>query len=92
MMKKKNHYNEIITILNRLHKNYPGYTFGQHIDTALSDYTDVWGLTDKELLFALEKYESELEIDSHSDLNIEKIVEDGKNLNLNTDEEYYEEY
>lgn len=89
-MKKKNHYNEIITVLSRLHKTYPAYTFGQHIDTALSDYTDIWSITDKELLFALEKYESELELDHNPSLDIEKIIKDGKELNLD-DEEYFDE-
>jgi len=91
-MKKKNHYNEIITVLGRLHRSYPGYTFGQHIDTALSDYTDIWSLTDKELLFALEKYESELEMDHNTDLNIEKIIKDGKELSLDNEEEYFDDF
>lgn len=91
-MKKKNQYNEIVAVLNRLHKSHPSYTFGQHIDTALSDYTDIWGITDKEFLFALEKYESELELDHHSDLNIDKIIKDGKELNMDTEEEYFDDY
>ncbi len=54
---------------------------GRHISTALDGYGDVWGLTDKELLFALEKYSTELEIDiPHTDGSIEDIIKDGIDL------------
>jgi hypothetical protein len=55
---------------------------GRHISTALDGYDDVWGVTDKEMLFALEKYELALNIDTdHIDQEeIEKIIKDGMNL------------
>lgn len=94
MGKKINHYNEIIILLGRLHKSHPNYTLGQHIDTAASDYKDIWSISDKELLFALEKYEAELELDLAPDImDIDKIVKDGTNLTLENedDEEYYDD-
>lgn len=90
MKRKKDHYTDAVNILIRLKKSYPKLTLGQHIDTALSDYTDVWSISDKEFLFAIEKYEHELEIDHNVDLNIDEIIEDGKNLTFNEDE-YFDE-
>jgi len=55
---------------------------GRHLATALDEYGDVWGLTDKEVLFALEKYKSQLELDvPHTDENeLDQIIKDGMNL------------
>ena len=69
-------------MLERLHKAHPTYNIGRHISTALDGYDDVWGVSDKEFLFALEKYELELNMDvDHIDQEeIEKIIKDGMNL------------
>lgn len=69
-------------MLERLHKAHPTYNIGRHISTALDGYDDIWGVSDKEFLFALEKYELELNMDiDHIDQEeIEKIIKDGMNL------------
>ena len=68
-------------MLESLHKAHPTYNIGRHISTALDGYDDVWGVTDKEFLFALEKYELELNIDvDHDQEEIEEIIKDGMNL------------
>ena len=69
-------------MLERLRKAHPTYNIGRHISTALDGYDDVWGVSDKEMLFALEKYELELNMDvDHIDQEeIEKIIKDGMNL------------
>jgi hypothetical protein len=69
-------------VLENLHKAHPTYNIGRHISTALDGYDDVWGVSDKEMLFALEKYELELNMDvDHIDHEeIEKIIKDGMNL------------
>ena len=69
-------------MLERLHKAHPTYNIGRHISTALDGYDDVWGVSDKEFLFALEKYELELNMDiDHIDQEeIEEIIKDGMNL------------
>ena len=69
-------------MLERLHKAHPTYNIGRHISTALDGYDDVWGVSDKEMLFALEKYELELNMDiDHIDQEeIEEIIKDGMNL------------
>jgi hypothetical protein len=69
-------------MLESLHKAHPTYNIGRHISTALDGYDDIWGVTDKEFLFALEKYELELNMDvDHIDQEeIEQIIKDGMNL------------
>ena len=82
-MRKSDEYTQILSLLKELHSQYPTYNIGRHLALALSDYSDLWGASDKEILFALEKYETELELD---DLHIEdekyvnKIIEEGMHL------------
>jgi len=80
-MKQPNYYRQILKALDRLHKAHPTYNMGRHLATAL-DESNLWGLDDKELLFALQKYEIELNIDHPhiDDEEIEEIIKDGMNL------------
>jgi hypothetical protein len=77
------HYRKIIEVLESLQKAHPTYNMGRHISTALDGYDDIWGITDKEFLFALEKYEMALNMDvDHVDQEeIENILKDGMHLN-----------
>ena len=81
-MSKKTHYTEVIHTLQELHKDFPTYNIGRHLATALDEYGDLWGLTDKELVFALEKYKMELNMDvPHvDDKEIDKIIKDAMDL------------
>jgi hypothetical protein len=94
MSRKPNTYNQIVQVLQQLHTAYPTYNIGRHISTALSDYGDLWGVTDKEFLFALEKYKAELEMDVPriEELEIDEIVKDGMNLGAILKEEEEDEY
>ena len=90
-MKTPNYYRQIIQTLVRLQKAYPTYNMGRHISTALDEYSDVWGVSDKEFLYAIQKYEIELNIDGPhiDDEEIEEIIKDGMNLdNIFEEEEY----
>ena len=80
--RQPNYYRQIIHVLESLHKAHPTYNIGRHISTALDGYDDIWGVTDKEFLFALEKYELELNMDvDHIDQEeIDEIIKDGMNL------------
>jgi hypothetical protein len=82
MSKRASQYNQAVHILQELHKSYPHYNMGRHLATALDGYGDVWGLTDKELVFALAKYKSQLEMDfPHTDeKELERIIKDGMDL------------
>lgn len=80
-MAKPNYYRQIIKTLERLKKAHPTYNIGRHISTAL-DESNLWGVSDKEFLLALEKYEIELNIDyPHEDEDdLKKIIKGGMNL------------
>lgn len=80
MGKKVSEYNQILKILVELKSLYPTYSLGQHISSAFSDYGDLWGITDKEFLFALDKYKTELEFNVVSDDEVDKIMKDAQNL------------
>lgn len=82
MIKKPKYYNQVLRVLQQLHAGYPTYNLGRHIATALSDYGDFWGISDKELLFALNKYKSQLDMDiPHTDEGeIDHIIQDAMDL------------
>lgn len=81
-MRKTNHYNQVLSILQELHSLYPQYNMGRHIATALDGYGDTWGLADKELAFAFNKYKGELELDiPHTDeAELDQIIKEGMDL------------
>jgi hypothetical protein len=95
-MSKKTPYQQALQTLQELHKDFPTYNLGRHLATALSDYGDIWGLTDKELAFALNKYKAELEMDvPHTDESeIDKIIKEGMDLDniLKEEEDEYGDY
>lgn len=91
MGKRATPYNQAVQILHDLKKEYPNNTLGQHLATALGDYGDIWGISDKEFVFALEKYRAEMELNIVSDAEVDKIVKDAENLDkmfLEEEEEY----
>lgn len=93
-MRKASYYSQVLQILQQLHAAYPTYNIGRHLATALDEYGDIWGLTDKEILFALEKYKSQLELDiPHTDdKEIDQIIKDGMNLDDILKEQDGEDY
>lgn len=92
MSKKATAYTQAIHLLQELKRTYPTHTLGQHIAMSTSDYGDVWGITDKELLFALEKYKAELDFNIVPDESVDKIVRDAQDLDKLLGEEEEENY
>ena len=90
-MKPQTSYQQILSVLAELKQAFPSYNLGRHLDTALNEYKDIWGMTDKEMLYALNKYKSQLTLDipHPDDTEIDKIVKDAMNLStiLQEDEE-----
>ena len=88
-IKTSTSFDEVMVLLNDLHKNFPTYTLGRHLSTALADYGNIWGMSDKEMLHALNKYKVELELDMPHvyDTDIDDIIKQGMNLNSIFDEE-----
>ena len=92
-MKQHNYKKDAIKVLDRLSKNYPTQRLAMHIGIALEDYPHFDSISDKELYFALEKYECEEELDILSlECDIEDIIADGTNLQVNFDNEEEEDY
>jgi hypothetical protein len=91
--KQKDPYSKAINILLKLKEEHPTYSLGQHLSTAFSDYGDIWGLTDNEIVFALEKYKTEIDLNIVSDSYVDKIVKDAENLDtLFLEEDDEDEY
>jgi len=88
---KVNYYEKILAVLIELKEIFPTYNLGRHIETALDEYKDVWGMTDKEMHWALIKYKAQITMDvPHPDESeIDKIIKDGMQLHtiLHEDEE-----
>lgn len=79
-MKTPNYYHQILQTLKRLNKAHNTYNMGRHISTAI-DGSELWGVTDKELLLSLQRYETSLDMDvNHNEEEIEAIIKDGMNL------------
>jgi len=76
----KDDFNGIITLLKELNKAYPNQGVARHLHEATLDYSNLWGMKDSELLFALTKYKAELEMNVVDEKEVEEIVNDGMNL------------
>jgi len=82
MSRKINPFKQCLNKLQILQKTYPSQTLGMHLSRAMSDYGDLWGVTDREFLFALERYELEMENNIASDNEVERIIKEGQNLTI----------
>lgn len=81
MQKKVNYYNRILHVLQELHTAYPQYNMGKHLSTIVDECGNLWGVTDKELAYALGRYKGQLEMDiPHSDSEIDRIIKEGLDL------------
>lgn len=94
-MRKPNYYNQVIQRLQKLHADFPDYNMGRHLATALDEYGDIWGITDQELVFALDKYITQLDMDFprvEAD-EIARIIKEGMDLDniLKEDDGYQED-
>lgn len=78
---KTNYYKRVLKVLEELKKSHPKYNIGKHLSTALDGH-DMWSVSDKDFLIALNEYKNELDIDvEHSDNDLEEIIKHGLNIN-----------
>ena len=92
---KPNYYADILEILQELHTLFPTSGVGKHLSTVADEYGgDLWGVSDKELFYALKKYKAQLELYCPHETNeqeLQEIIKDGMNLSasslLNNEEE-----
>lgn len=86
--KKIDFYNKALGSFTQLKKDYPSTSLGKHIELAFGDCRNLMSITDKELSEALEKYISELELNTVSDKDLAHIIEDGEQMfDVNEDRE-----
>lgn len=73
---KKNYVNAFCETIKTLHKQYPNQNIGRHLEAALEGYS-LFGISDKELSYAMDKYIQTLEIDPiASEAEVDKIIRD----------------
>lgn len=92
MSRKSNPFKQCLTKLQTFQRQYPNQSLGMHLSRAMSDYGDLWGVSDREFLFALERYEFEMENNLASDKEVERIIKEGQNLTTLFEEEDDDEY
>ena len=80
MSRRQSDFSKLISLLTELHKAYPNYGIGRHLSTILADYGDIWGMTDREFVFALEKYKLQLDMDVPHNEDIDEIIRQGMDL------------
>ena len=81
-MRRTREFNQIISLLQELNSSYPQYNLGRHLSTIVDEYGDLWGVTDKELIFAFKKYKDKLDMDvSHEDeKELDEIIREAIDL------------
>lgn len=80
-MSKATYFGQIVDILKSLKAKYPNQGVGQHLSMALAEYPNYWGMSDKEFLFAMQKYKFELDENIlPPEQEIEKIVEESSSI------------
>jgi len=87
-MSAKNPYNQALEILKRLHIKHPNMSLGRHLSVAFADYGDMESVSPKEIVFALEKYEFEMDdiTGYKDDEDLDQIIKEGMNLDTILDE------
>ena len=76
MADKTNYFDKIIKLLKELNRDNPDVDLSKHISLATSEYSSIFSLSDKELFRALQKHKSELDMNTLSTKELEKIIED----------------
>lgn len=96
MKNKQNSYIKIVKLLEKLHSTHPSINIGRHISTALSEFPDVWGVSDEEVFKCFLTYQERLDTDvprggSDSEEDLEKIIYEGTHLPTILDDNEFEE-
>ncbi len=89
-MRTINYKRKFGKLMEELIRDYPSFSLGRHLSTALSDYGDFWGISDKSLCDAIEEYQKKLALDITDiapDEFVYRIQQDAEHLFDLTDEE-----
>jgi hypothetical protein len=94
-MKNQVYFEKIIKILKELKKDHPDVDVSKHYSLA-TDCSN-FALSDKELYYALQKHKAELDMNTLSDKDLEKVIAETEDLfkeeeyDENLDGEYQED-
>lgn len=81
MSNRKTMHGQILEVLRQLKAKYPNQGVGKHLSEALVDYPNYWGLSDKEFLFALERYVLELEENTPPpEIELQQLIEESSSI------------
>lgn len=74
-------HSQILETLRQLKVKYPNQGIGKHLSDALIEYPNYWGMSDKEFLFALEKYVIEMEDNNPPpEQELQQLIDDSSSL------------
>ena len=93
MMKNQpDYFDKIIKVLKDLKKDHPNCEFSTHY--ILATGSDGWPITDGELYRSFIKYKSELDMNTLSDEDMEKVIKETDDLfrEVDLEDEDLEEY
>lgn len=83
MKRQINYKRKFLKLQEELFRDYPGAPIGRHLDIAFADYQPTSAYSEKELCYALEKYQTELSLDIQNvvtDDYVYRIQEDAEHL------------
>ena len=79
-MRNSSTHTKILLRLKDLHIAFPKLSICHHLSLATTDFGDIFRMEDTELLESLDKYKAELEMNTVPDTELDRIIEEGKNL------------
>lgn len=83
---KSSSYEKILGVLVELKQTHPKCSMGRHLATAVE--SNMWSMTDAEILNCLQKYKERLSIDKdHSEQELDIIIKQGMNLHSILDDQ-----
>lgn len=85
---KENLFPQIVEALKDIKSLSPDGPICSHLSVIVEEYGDIWGISDKEFLFALTKYKAQIQMDyphmETEEKELQKIIKDGMNLSLSS--------
>lgn len=89
MKNQVDYFEKVIKILKELKKEHPDVEISKHYSLATD--SGVFSMSDKELFLALQKHKSELDMNTLSDKDLEKVIEDTEDLFKEVETDYLDD-
>lgn len=91
MKNQTDYFEKVIRIFKELKKDHPDVDISKHYTLATD--SGAFSMTDKELFYALQKHKSELDMNTLSDKDLQRVIEDTEDLfkEIETDDQWLDE-